>query len=372
MQAGLAPETVYSIENTQRMPGIDTAEKLASVLGVSAAWLSYGGERVRRIHNFKPAPGFSGLTRASFLDATLRGAGGHIDQSYLYADPLGAHRYIDIAQAYRGLPLKEAAEWILEHAPVEPISVVALGSGHARHESCFVEHLIRPGLCDDDGEPSVELILIDSSVCMLSEGYRYATQRLASDQVSISAIEGDFTKLPTFSDSFSAGAPRRRVFTLLGYTLGNLDNELSFLREGLMTAGIGDYLVVDFLVSDSKSTDPKKIVAKDPIHKILSAGATTRSNKLLAFLAGPVTRHFGESVNVSLKAAANSGAIPKSYAVEFWVAAEGDRHFMTASWRRYNPQALAQAFARVGWTLVQSWPFGPERPSSLAIFQRGR
>jgi hypothetical protein len=149
-----------------------------------------------------------------------------------------------------------------------------------------------------------------------------------------------------------------------------MENELSFLRQALMPAVKGDLLLLDFLVSDTNSTDPKKIIVKDPVQKILSAGATARTNKMLGFLAGPVTRHFGENVGVSLRAVSNAGVIPKSYAVEFWVTVDGDKHFMTASWRRYNPQALAQAFSRVGWKLVESWQFGPERPSLLALFQR--
>lgn len=367
--AGLAPETVYSIENTNRVPGIDTAEKLASVLGVSPAWLAYGGEKVQRVHDFKPAPGFDGLARAASLDAILRGAGGHIDQSFLYLDPLGAQRYMEIAQSYRGLPLKEAAASILTLTK-EPITLVALGAGHARHESALAEDLIRADLVDDDGCPSVELVLVDSSAPMLSTGFRHASAQLGPHDIPISTIEGDFTSLPTFSDGFTGRAPRRKLFTLLGYTLGNMENELSFLRQALMPAVKGDLLLLDFLVSDTNSTDPKKIIVKDPVQKILSAGATARTNKMLGFLAGPVTRHFGENVGVSLRAVSNAGAIPKSYAVEFWVTVDGDKHFMTASWRRYNPQALAQSFSRVGWKLVESWQFGPERPSLLALFQR--
>ena len=103
--AGLAPETVYSIENTNRMPGIDTVEKLASVLGVSPAWLAYGGEKVQRVHDFKPAPGFDGLARAASLDAILRGAG--VTSTRVFCTwTLSARSAMEIAQGYRGLPLK--------------------------------------------------------------------------------------------------------------------------------------------------------------------------------------------------------------------------------------------------------------------------
>ena len=45
---------------------------------------------MRRIFNYRKAPGFTGLRRAADLDATLRGEGGRIDHSFLYSDPLGA------------------------------------------------------------------------------------------------------------------------------------------------------------------------------------------------------------------------------------------------------------------------------------------
>jgi transcriptional regulator with XRE-family HTH domain len=374
LDAGLAPEAVHSIEHTSRMPGIDTTERLANVLGVSAAWLAYGVEPLRRIYNFRIAPSFNGMARAAELDATLRGAGGRIDQSFLYSDALGAHRYMEIAQNYRGLPVKHAATSILAQTQ-DALTVVALGSGHARHETALVEHLVRPGLSDVAGEPSIELYLIDASVCMISEGYRYASEQLGRHGIPITAIEGDFIRLPTFSDCFSSRGPRRKLFTLLGFTVGNLDNEITFLRESLMGAVRGDFLLVDYLVADRSFANIEEVIANDPVSRILASGGTITTSRFLAFLAGPVSRHYGEDVlTLSLRGEKESGAIPQSYSVEVWVTARtrhGEKRFMTVSLRRYEGTEFVQAFARNGWTLVQEWPFGPDRPSSLALFQRG-
>jgi len=372
IDAGVAPETVYSIERSDRMPGIDTVEKIATVLDVSAAWLSYGGEPVSRFLNFKPARGFDGLARAARLEATLQGTGGHLDQSYLYSDPLNAQRYLEIARNYRGLPLKEAAAAI-EQRCQEPLSVVALGCGHARHETELVEHLVR-NEPDPSSEPSIDFFLVDSSISLLSEGYRYASGYLARYDVPITAIEGDFAELPSFSDCFNAPrGPRRKVFTLIGYTIANLDNEISFLREGLLVATRGDLLLLDFCTTDSRIKEAKR-VSEDPVSKLLASGATPRNNRHLAFLAGPVTRHFGDAVTLETKAVKDAGAISKSYSIECWVTVmtpDGPKRFNTASWRRYDSDELVGAFARQGWFLVGKWSFGPERPSLLALFQRG-
>lgn len=353
------------------MPGIDTVEKIATVLDVSAAWLSYGGEPVRRFLNFKPARGFDGLARAARLEATLQGTGGHIDQSYLYSDPLNAQRYLEIAKNYRGLPLKEAAAAI-EHRCQEPLSVVALGCGHARHETELVENLVRHEP-DPDSESSLEFYLVDSSISLLTEGYRYASDYLARYDVPITAIEGDFAELPSFSDCFNVRGPRRKVLTLIGYTIANLDNEISFLREGLLVATRGDFLLLDFGTADTKLKKTKR-ATEDPVSKLLASGATPRNNRHLAFLAGPVTRHFGDAVTMEVSAVNDAGAIPKSYAIECWVnvmTPAGPKRFNTASWRRYDADELVSAFARQGWFLVNKWAFGPERPSLLALFQRG-
>ncbi len=372
VDAGVAPETVYSIENSNRMPGIDTVEKIATVLDVSASWLSYGGEPVKRFLNFKPARGFDGLARAARLEAMLQGSGGHIDQSYLYADPLNAQRYLEIAKNYRGLPMKEAAAAIQQRCQ-EPLSVIALGGGHARHETELVEQLVRKEP-DPDSEPSIDFFLIDSSLSLLGEGYRYASNYLARYDVPLTAIEGDFSELPSFSDCFSARGPRRKVFTLIGYTIANLDNEVSFLRESLLVATRGDFLLLDFCTSDSRVKGAKKRVSEDPVSKLLASGATPQNNRHLAFLAGPITRHFGDAVTMELTAVTDAGAIPQSYAIECWVTVvtpNGPKRFNTASWRRYDADELVGAFSRQGWFLVGKWSFGPERPSLLALFQRG-
>ena len=373
VDAGVAPETVYSIENAKRMPGIDTVEKIATVLGVSASWLSYGGEPVRRVLNFRSARGFDGLMRAARLEALLMGAGGHIDQSYLYSDPLNAQRYLEIARNYRGLPLTESSTAILQRCQ-DPLSVIALGCGHARHEAALIEQLVRKEP-DLDSEPSIECFLVDSSLSLLMEGYRYASEYLARYDVPITAVEGDFSELPSVSDCFQARGPRRKVFTLLGYTIANLDNEISFLRESLIVGTRGDFLLLDFCPAETpRRKDPARLVSEDPIGKLLASGATPRNNRHLAFLAGPVTRQYGDDVKLELAAIDDAGAIPKSYAIECWVrveTSEGPKRFNTASWRRYDPEELVSAFSRHGWFLVEKWPFGQERPSILALFQRG-
>ena len=96
---------------------------------------------------------------------------------------------------------------------------VALGAGHARRETAPIENLIRPGFTDVHGESSIEVFLIDTSLCLLSDGYNYAVSHLSREGIPVTAVEGDFMRLQTFSDRFAPRAPRRKLFTLLGFTL---------------------------------------------------------------------------------------------------------------------------------------------------------
>ena len=373
--AGLSLQTAHSIEhNTGRMPGIDTCERLADVLGVSASWLAYGAEPVRRINNFTTAPGFSSLQQAGRLEATLRGAGGRIDHCYLYSDPIGAMYYCDTYGADRGLPIEAAAAAVLDRTS-DALSVVALGAGHARRETALIENLIRPGFTDVHGESSIEVFLIDTSLCLLSDGYNYAVSRLSREGIPVTAVEGDFMRLQTFSDRFAPRAPRRKLFTLLGFTLGNVDNELTFLRDSFLCAARGDFLLLDFVNQKFEVTDRDRILAAEPIAKLLRAKTPIGSSKILAFLAGPVARLYGEAaLSMELRIAVDEGIIPGSYAVEVWTTVdmgEAKKSFMTASKRAYEPAALFATFAKLGWGVVNTWTYDSERPSSLVLFQRG-
>lgn len=369
--AGLAIDTAHSIESTGRMPGIDTVERIASVLKVSPIWLAYGSEPIRRVLNYRWAPGHSPLGWARDLDALLRGAGGRIDHSFLYFDPMGAALYEEVSRSPEARPLKEAANMVASMCK-EPVSVVALGSGLAHLETALTQHLVPSELANGiDAEPPIELYLVDSSSSLLAVGFRHASNTLDCLSIPVVAIEGDFRRLSTFSETFAPRGPRRRLFTLLGYTLGNLDNEQSFLRESLLCANRGDFLLLDFGVQTSKLGGSSASLKNEPGWKVINAGGTVRNNHWLAFFAGPVTRHVGaDGVRVHLRLAEDSGVFPNSFSVEFVVDTSDGRRFVTACWRRYEAQALIDSFAKTGWQLAHAWNFGEQRPSQLALFVR--
>lgn len=365
-KAGLANQTAFMIETGRRMPGVDTVERLANVLGVSPAWVAYGSQPVRRIKNYLTAPGYDPLKLGLDQAELLHGCGGTIDQSMLYLDPYGAAQYALIAETYKGLPLKKAALQIANCK--EALSVIALGAGLARHETRLVDHLLRlPAFAAAD-EPSIDYFLVDLSQPLLSVGYRHATESLDRYAVPITAIEGDFRKLPSYMDYFETRGPRRNLATMLGYTIGNFSNEVAFLRDSLVGFRRGDLLLLDFGVG---ADDP---AAVDPI---LSGNIPNREQRsaLFGFLLNPVTRVYGfdAKIEVTPTLSTTSCVVPGSYAVELHATVQtrtGSKTFIAASWKRYDPKKFGSALKSVGWELIDSWEFDEDRPSILALFRR--
>lgn len=365
-EAGLANQTAFMIETGRRMPGVDTVERLANVLGVSPAWVAYGAQPVRRVKNYLTAPGYDPLKLGLELAETLHGCGGTIDQSMLYLDPYGAAQYAMIAETYKGLPLKKAANRIASCQ--EALSVIALGAGLARHETRLVDSLLKLPTFSAEAEPGLDYFLVDISQPLLSVGYRHACEVLDQYGVPITAIEGDFRKLPSCMDLFESRGPRRNLVTMLGYTIGNFSSEVAFLRDSLVGCRRGDMLLLDFGVGAS---DPASI---DPI---LNRDIPTREQRSthFAFLLNPVTRVYGYDAKIDVvpKLSTSSCSIPGSYAVELHATVQtsmGRKTFIAASWKRYQPKPFAASLKSIGWDEIESWEFDDERPSTLALFRR--
>jgi hypothetical protein len=76
-----------------------------------------------------------------------------------------------------------------------------------------------------------------------------------------------------------------RVFTMLGNTLANLDNEVRFFRDTLSGCVPGDYFLADFTCGHGSSDDPDEIRRKDPV--LQAPVPAARAN----WLGGPLRRY---------------------------------------------------------------------------------
>ena len=355
-EAGLAPQTVNVLENSGRNAGVATIERLANVLRVSPAWLAYGMQPLRRVLNYRVAPGFDPIAYIRQVDAAVRGYGGRLDQSMLYIDPFSAAQYAALTEGAKQLPLEGAAK-VIRSLGFEPWSVIGLGSGMARHETRLVELLLQQANVFE--EDSVECYLVDISHTLLIGGYLHAVDRLQGN-VPVVAIEGDFRRLPTFMHFVSPQAPRRKLVTMLGFTIGNLPSEIDFIRESLVGCSRGDLLLLDFGLRHGEIKEE-------------AAASFSRATPHLSFLTKPLSRVYNEDA-ISVESRVEMRCpVPDSYALEIHATVklkDGVRQFMVASWRRYEANALFHAFSSIGWENVDSWTFDEERPNCLALFRR--
>jgi hypothetical protein len=67
-------------------------------------------------------------------------------------------------------------------------------------------------------------------------------------EVKIFAIQGNFHELPRYTYLFRSNGDaehRRRLFCMFGYTFGNLQNEIHFVRNSLLGYTPGDFLLLN-------------------------------------------------------------------------------------------------------------------------------
>lgn len=368
--ARLSRTTVSNIEEGKTAPGIDTVERLAEALHVSPAWLGFGEDALVDLSAHRIAPGFDPLKLSAELAPLVNGAGGHIDQMYLYIDLAGAAQWRSLVDSYKGLPTRPLAEALVEHAERQPLDVIGLGSGIGQHEVGLVKHLL------EARSKSLRLYLVDISHFLLTAAYQHAQEALEDTGVRVLTVEGDFNRLPSFMHLLGRRetGPRRRVACMFGYTFTNLGNEVLFVRNSLVGFQPGDFLVLDVTKNYAPADRPDEVRTMDPA--LLGQRPTEFQHKVDAFLTGPIRRHLNEQAEITITPSldATSCPVPGSYAIEHRVTVRSpgkpERHFSVGHAKRYDTAKLADCLRKEGWALLAEFPYGEAIPCNVALFQR--
>lgn len=368
--ARLSRTTVANIEEGRTAPGIDTVERLAAALHVSPAWLGFGEDALVDLSAHRIAPGFDPLKLSAELSPLVNGAGGHIDQMYLYIDLAGAAQWRALVDSYKGIPTRPLAEALVQHAERQPLDVIGLGSGIGQHEVGLVKHLL------EARSKGPRLYLVDISHSLLTAAYQHAQEALADTGVRILTIEGDFNRLPSFLHLFGGRetGPRRRVACMFGYTFTNLGNEVLFVRNGLVGLQPGDFLVLDVTRVYAPAERPDEVRAKDPA--LIGQRPTEFQHKVDAFLTGPIRRHLSEPAEITITPVldATSCPVPGSYAIDHRVRVRApgrpERFFTVGHAKRYDTSKLADSMRQEGWDLLAEFPYGEAIPCAVMLFQR--
>jgi hypothetical protein len=181
------------------------------------------------------------------------------------------------------LPLDAAVKHIKECVRSAGVDVIALGSGDGIVETQLVEKIAA------DAKNDIRFYLLDISHPLLSTAFRHAEDTFASKRgVFVCAMHGNFFHLSRYPQLHyrPTQAHRRRLYTMLGFTFANLENERHFLQQSLSGAAEGDLLLVDLNLAQGAPDDVDTLRKKEPS---LSNGALDDIST--RWLSGPIRRY---------------------------------------------------------------------------------
>jgi len=384
--AGLAESAIANIESGRALPTQLALLHLLSVPELKLEVSDLPWEVAESDPNFALncwlAPGFDPVKMIKELSMQVNSFGGHIEQGFLYMDPMSAADWCAIAdlkdydEMQASMQLDRAASVILEQCGKMGLDVVALGPGSARNEVRLVEQILAQG-----GHGDVRLYLLDISQPLLSVAYRHAAETLADRGGVVFAIQGNFHHLPRYGQLLYSPqrAHRRRLVTMLGHTFSNLENELRFVRNSLVGFGAGDLLLLDIRLAYASTDRPAdEIIEKDPgLLKARGRGVSPALRQRWdEFLTGPIRRYAHVQTEIDmLRVLDLSCPIPGSYAVDararVRLPSGEEREFSVYYSRRYDSTKLQAALSREGWETVANWAYGGEvNPCMLFLLRK--
>lgn len=385
-RANLARGTIHNLEQGKTNPSSATLKQLLAVpeLGLSAAdipWRPLEGE-LASTPNCWIAPGYDPIRMFIDLITMLNGQGGSIEQTYAYLDTKSALNWFTLsnqagyAATYReNLPLASVAARILESAGHARLDYIALGSGDGKQEVRLLQRLLDRCEATPKRAADISLYLLDISQPLLSRAFRHATTELAGrNGVTVWAVQGDFHHLPRYTQLHYSPqrANRRRLVTMFGNTIGNLDNEPTFFRHGLVGLAPGDLLLLDCDLTRAPSDQPDEIRKKDP------ALQGPIRPELFEWLSGPLHRYCNGCANVSLRyELVTHCPVPGCYCLDALATvqlADGrEKVFSVIRAKRYEPSGLVSVLADLGWEPLATHSYGaPDRTPSkcLLLFRK--
>lgn len=326
--------------------------------------------------NWHVSRGFDSVRMLNELSRQLSGGGGSIEQSYVYLDHQSASDWIQlcnhpdyVARIRESFPHSDTAIRIRELLGQVGLDVIALGPGDGQTEVRLVQSIL-----GETRRPDIRFYLLDVSQPLLSRAFGHAMDAFNDvPGVFVSGIQGDFHHLPRYVQLHytPARSHRRRVYLMLGNTMGNLDNEPQFFRHSLASAAPNDLFVFDVDFGFTESMDPKDIRRRDP------AFGHPVTEPFQRWLSGPIRRYCPELQEVTFDLGLDvSRPLAGSYGIQFLATAHllggQTKEFCMWQVRRYQQQSIIDCLAPLGWRFMGLYPFRgtKTRPRGVFLFQK--
>jgi DNA-binding XRE family transcriptional regulator len=384
-RAGLSDRTIKNIEHAQTSPSRDTVVRLLDVAELGLTWTDVLGDPVKQEpdstsengYNCYIPHGYDSVGMVLHLAQILNGPGGHVEQTNAYLEHRSAIAYVAMGNdpayvaRYRAIyPLAELARRLSTECGQSLLKVIALGPGDGNLEVRFVQLLL-----DEMTKPDIELVLFDISQPLLNTAYQHALDTFGEQSpVHTLMLQGTFLDLAHYPQVSYAPAKgrRRRIYTMLGNTLANLDNEPRFFKHCMSHCQPGDFLVLDIrqrqAAPDASEAEIRRadFVLRGPFSK-------THAD----WLSTPIRTHCPDLVSCEFAMELETQCpIPGSYALDAVATVKtrdrGERRFSMFRFKSYDQAMLVQSLARFGWECLLSLPIGPQEHAPLAMLMMKR
>jgi len=319
------------------------------------------------------APEYEPRQLITELTKRLNGPGCALEQTTAYLDYQSAADWLTTCNAPNYLAafsnteaLATTAARIAEQCGAGGVDLIAIGCGDAKREVKLAEYLLQHSARHNIQD--IRLFLLDISHSLLTEGHNHAKSVLGDSVKNIFALHGNFHDLYQYP-LFNRGdlRTRCRVFTLLGCTLANLDNEVRFFRDTMSAAVPGDFFIADYTNAYASPEQPDKVRARDP-----SLQTQMRESHRM-WLGGPIHRYCKGARDIDFTLELSTDCIVRgSYELTYVanVTMEKDapkRRFVVWRVRRYDPAQLEDCLARAGWATELCSPYGGNDQSKLSL-----
>lgn len=309
--------------------------------------------------------------------------GGTIDQSYLYSDALSASGWTEICNqedyftSYDG---SQSLTWVaelikhhLEDTRFDPrkMDLIALGPGDARKEGKLMQSLL-----DLDPNLHVNCHLIEKSYPLQVAAHHYLHSMFGhTGRAIIRESLADFWKLPYMSNLFDSKESEEtlRVACMFGYTFGNLDGELWFVRNSLRALKPGDLFLLDAVLAYAPHHNEEAIRKEDPRLASHTIWQVATENWLTTTL----QRHRLNCGEVSFEnvLSTTTSAIPNTYTIEVHAEVQDkDRNqkarFNILRLHRYEQESLIQAICKEGFRRLGGRTYGLKKNCLRYLFAK--
>ncbi|MFO0580078.1 MAG: hypothetical protein U1A78_39395 [Polyangia bacterium] len=244
---------------------------------------------------------------------------------------------------------------IRPHLRAEPLDVLVLGIGEGRPDIRLAAQLL-------DAPDAGSLGLVDLSEPLLSAAYVHAAESLP--HVATWALLADLEELSSHADLLSLSG-RQRVILLLGGTLGELEDELRFLRYGLAFCSAGDLLVLDLPLAAGESQEVRWARQGEAAQRQLDAAKPWLTTALAPYATG-------EPIEWTLRLDPDA-ALSGSYAWSALAILPGESPPREIElWRRkhYQPAPVSERLGALGWEPVATCRYGEVLPGELQVYRR--